>query len=129
MTVHSVDDPAIMGHPNEFSQAILNILLHARDAFKERSISCRQIEIRIFPEDETAVVTIGDNAGGIPEEIMDKIFDPYFTTRGPEQGTGIGLYMTKMIIVKNIPGKLSVRNTEKGAEFRIEVGKVAPRQH
>ncbi|ACH39131.1 sensor ATPase, GAF domain-containing [Citrifermentans bemidjiense Bem] len=129
VTVHSVDDPAIMGHPNEFSQAILNILFNARDAFKERSISCRQIEIRIFLEDETAVVTIGDNAGGIPEEIMDKIFDPYFTTRGPEQGTGIGLYMTKMIIEKNIPGKLSVRNTEKGAEFRIEVGKVASRQH
>ena len=67
------------------------------------------------------MVTIRDNAGGIEESILEKIFDPYFTTRGPEQGTGLGLYMSKMIIEKNIPGTLSVRNREKGAEFRIDV--------
>jgi signal transduction histidine kinase len=124
-----VDDPVIMGHPNEFSQAILNILFNARDAFKDRKTASPQVEIRIYPEGEACVVTVADNAGGIPEEIMEKIFDPYFTTRGPEQGTGIGLYMTKMIIEKNIPGKLLVRNTEEGAEFRIEVTRVAPGAH
>jgi two-component system, NtrC family, C4-dicarboxylate transport sensor histidine kinase DctB len=67
------------------------------------------------------VITISDNAGGIPEAIIGKIFDPYFTTRGPEKGTGIGLYMSKIIIEKNIPGHLSVRNTGEGAQFRIEV--------
>jgi len=122
MTVSTADDPVIFGHPNEFSQVILNILFNARDAFlaggAERE---RSIEIKIFQSGERAVVTLTDNAGGIPEQILDKIFDPYFTTRGPEQGTGIGLYMSKIIIEKNIPGRLSVRNTQEGAEFRIEV--------
>ena len=67
------------------------------------------------------MLTIADNAGGIPEEIMDKIFDPYFTTKGPDKGTGIGLFMSKTIIEKNMNGTLGVRNTEQGAEFRIEV--------
>ena len=121
VTVNSAHDPVITGHPNEFSQAVLNILFNARDAFLDRNIETREIDIEILREGETAVVTIQDNAGGIPEAILDKIFDPYFTTRGPEQGTGIGLYMSKMIIEKNIPGKLSARNRERGAEFRIQV--------
>jgi len=121
VTVSSPGDPFIYGHPNEFSQAVLNILFNARDAFLDRKIQLREIVIDIFQEGDSAVVTIADNAGGIPEAILDKIFDPYFTTRGPEQGTGIGLYMSKMIIEKNIPGKLSARNREGGAEFRIEV--------
>jgi C4-dicarboxylate-specific signal transduction histidine kinase len=62
-----------------------------------------------------------DNAGGIPEEIITKVFDPYFTTKGPQQGTGVGLFMSKNIIEKNMGGRLSVRNTATGAEFRIEV--------
>jgi two-component system, NtrC family, C4-dicarboxylate transport sensor histidine kinase DctB len=101
---------------------ILNILLNARDAFLARKDdNPRLIAIEMFSEGGRAVVTIADNAGGIPEEILDKIFDPYFTTRGPDQGTGIGLYMSKIIIEKNIPGRLSARNTAEGAEFRIEV--------
>lgn len=121
VTVRSPGDPVITGHPNEFSQAVLNILFNARDAFLERKVLERKIEIDIFEEGSQAVVTIADNAGGIPEAILDKIFDPYFTTRGPEQGTGIGLYMSKMIIEKNIPGRLSVHNNEGGAVFRIQV--------
>jgi signal transduction histidine kinase len=68
-----------------------------------------------------AVVTIADNAGGIPEEILNKIFDPYFTTKGPQKGTGVGLFMSKAIIETNMGGELAVRNTTDGAEFRIEV--------
>ena len=122
ITVNSAGDPVIFGHPNEFSQVILNLLFNARDAFlagqEERA---RLIAIEISRQGDRAVVTLADNAGGIPEAIIDKIFDPYFTTRGPEQGTGIGLYMSKIIIEKNIPGRLSVRNSGEGAEFRIEV--------
>jgi len=66
-------------------------------------------------------VTINDNAGGIQEEILEKIFDPYFTTKGPQTGTGIGLFMSKAIIEKNMGGNLSVRNLNGGAEFRIEM--------
>jgi signal transduction histidine kinase len=69
-----------------------------------------------------AVISIADNAGGIPEEIINKVFDPYFTTKGPQQGTGVGLFMSKTIIEKNMGGTLVVRNTDIGAEFKIEVG-------
>jgi len=122
ITVTAAGEPVINGHPNEFSQVILNILFNARDAFLARKDDRpRAIAIEIFSEGGRGVVTVADNAGGIPEEILDKIFDPYFTTRGPNQGTGIGLYMSKIIIEKNMPGRLSVRNTAEGAEFRIEV--------
>ena len=67
------------------------------------------------------MVTIADNAGGIPEEIIGKIFEPYFTTKGPDRGTGLGLFMSKNIIEKSMNGRLTVRNTDEGAEFRIEV--------
>ncbi|MBU5637534.1 GAF domain-containing protein [Geomonas sp. Red69] len=113
-------DPVITGHPNEFSQAILNILFNARDAFLDRRIERREIRVAVFEEQGRSVVTVRDNAGGIPEGILEKIFAPYFTTRGPERGTGIGLYMSKMIIEKNIPGRLTARNVAGGAEFRIE---------
>jgi len=122
ISVHSTDDPVVFGHPNEFSQVILNILFNARDAFLAgKAGGPREIAIRVFQQEQRAVVTISDNAGGIPEAILEKIFDPYFTTRGPEQGTGIGLYMSKIIIEKNIPGRLTARNNAGGAEFRIEV--------
>ena len=120
------DEPVIYGHPNEFSQVILNILFNARDAFVERKLADRQVLIRVFREGKASVVTIADNAGGIPEAIVERIFDPYFTTRGPDQGTGIGLYMSKIIIEKNVPGRLSVQNVGPGAEFRIEVPDVGP---
>ena len=66
------------------------------------------------------MVTISDNAGGIPDDIIHKVFDPYFTTKGPKHGTGVGLFMSKAIIEKNMGGRLTVRNTGEGAEFRIE---------
>jgi PAS domain S-box-containing protein len=114
-------DPVIEGYPNEFSQVLLNILINARDALLERQVATPRVVITVGTEGGRAVVTVADNAGGIPEEIMDKIFDPYFTTKGPQAGTGVGLFMSKTIIEKNMGGKLSVRNRESGAEFRIEV--------
>ena len=120
VSVSASAEPHIVGHPNEFSQVVLNILFNARDAFLDREVTEREVVIGLSEEGSLAVVTITDNAGGIDEAIIGKIFDPYFTTRGPEQGTGIGLYMSKIIIEKNIPGRLTVRNTSKGAQFRIE---------
>jgi PAS domain S-box-containing protein len=119
--VSSSGNPQIQGYPNEYSQVLLNIMLNARDAFNERGIEKRRIEVRFAEEDGRAVVTIADNAGGIPEEILDRIFDPYFTTKGPDKGTGVGLYMSKSIIEKNMNGRLTARNRENGAQFRIEV--------
>lgn len=119
--VETETDPVVNGYPNEFSQVLLNILLNARDALTERRIGNPKVVIRLAAERETAVVTLSDNAGGIPDDIMDKIFDPYFTTKGPEHGTGVGLFMSKGIIEKNMGGRLTARNNENGAEFRIEV--------
>lgn len=116
-----LDNPVINGYQNEFSQVFLNILNNARDAIVERDIPDARITITISRIGGYAVITVADNAGGIPEEIIGKIFDPYFTTKGPQIGTGIGLFMSKTIIEKNMGGKLTARNTGNGAEFRIEV--------
>ena len=117
---HAGANPALKGFPNEYSQVLLNILSNARDALQEKRRGGATIVIAIGMEEGRAVVTISDNAGGIPEEFMDRIFEPYFTTKGPDKGTGVGLFMSKTIIEKNMNGRLTVRNTENGAEFRIE---------
>lgn len=114
-------NPVINGYQNEFAQVVLNILVNAKDAIIERGISDARIIITVGSEAGCTVVTIADNAGGIPEEIINKVFDPYFTTKGPQYGTGIGLFMSKTIIEKNMDGRLTVQNTDTGAEFRIEV--------
>lgn len=95
--------------------------MNSRDAMLKHKIGAGRIAIRNFDDKGRPVVTITDNAGGIDENIIDKIFDPYFTTKGPEKGTGIGLFMSKSIIEKNMGGKLTVHNSESGAEFRIAI--------
>jgi len=121
IAVHPEGDQMTSGYPNEYAQVILNILMNARDALVERNTDNSLISIHTFTKEGTSVVTITDNASGIADEIIDKIFDPYFTTKGPDKGTGIGLFMSKAIIEKNMGGRLTVRNTGSGAEFRIEV--------
>jgi PAS domain S-box-containing protein len=119
--VHADPEVFAYGCPNEFSQVILNILVNAKDAVLDRKVESPRVVLRLFRENGRAVLTISDNAGGVPPEIIDRIFDPYFTTKGPDRGTGIGLFMSRTIVEKNMNGTLSVRNTEQGAEFRIEV--------
>jgi signal transduction histidine kinase len=119
--VETDGDPVINGFPNEFSQVIMNIILNARDALIESGVEPGTIRIRAGQTDDRVYVTISDNAGGIPEEIMDRIFEPYFTTKGPDRGTGIGLFMAKTIIEQNHGGTLHACNSRGGAEFRIEI--------
>jgi signal transduction histidine kinase len=116
-------DPGLsaIGYPKEYAQVLLNIMTNARDVFMERRTEKPRLEIKAFAEDTKAVVTITDNAGGIPDAIIDKVFDFYFTTRESSGGTGVGLYMSKNIIEKNMAGKLSVVNVDCGAQFRIEL--------
>jgi len=113
--------PAITGHPNEFSQVLLNIMNNAMDAFAETRCPNPQIKVEISSRNDRAVVTIADNAGGIAAEIIGRIFEPYFTTKEQGKGTGIGLFMAKNIVEKSMNGSLTARNTGDGAEFRIEV--------
>ena len=114
-------NPEIRGYPNELSQVLLNILLNAKDAFGERKTCGARISIWSGIKDGMAVVTITDNAGGIDEGIIDKIFDAFFTTKGAGNGTGVGLFMSKIIIEKHMGGRLTVCNVGSGAEFRIEI--------
>ena len=114
-------DLRITGYPNEFIQVVMNILYNARDILLEREISNPQIEIMVTQENGTTVTTIRDNGGGIAPQALPHIFEPYFSTKGPDKGTGIGLYMSKNIIEKNMGGSLSAHNWKEGAEFRIEL--------
>ena len=107
----------IYGYKTEFSQVILNIINNAIDILKERNIENKKIWIRI----DGKRIEIEDNAGGIPDNIKDKIFEPYFTTKFQSQGTGIGLYMSRVIITQHFNGKLYAYNSKNGAVFVIEV--------
>ncbi|PKN12416.1 MAG: hypothetical protein CVU69_08000 [Deltaproteobacteria bacterium HGW-Deltaproteobacteria-4] len=113
------DEVTAIGYPNEYAQVLLNIISNARETCIERRVAAPCLFIRIFWENERSVVSIRDNCGGIPDDILPRIFDPYFTTRGPERGTGIGLYMAKVIIEQNMGGSLTAGNIDHGAEFRI----------
>lgn len=115
------DDLLAFGFPNEFSQVLINIIGNAKETFRERATSEPLIRIQGCREEKRAVVTITDNAGGISEQIIDKIFEPYFTTREFGNGTGLGLYMSKTIVEKNMDGKLTAFNIEGGACFRIVI--------
>ena len=110
----------ISGYQNEFIQVIINLLNNAKDAIitKKRKIGYINIEVT-RSEEKNALITISDNGGGISDDIIEKIFDPYFTTKFKSQGTGIGLYMSKMIIDKSMLGKLDAKNSDEGAVFKI----------
>jgi len=108
---------------NEYEQVILNIINNAKDVLIEKKIENPYIKIDAYEEDDYVVLTIEDNGGGVLVEPKGKIFEPYFTTKEDSHGTGIGLYMSKIIIDKNMKGKLRVRNTNVGAKFAIFVPK------
>ncbi len=120
------------GMPSELSQVFLNILNNAKDATISNHIEDKYVHISSAIEDDNNVIYIQDNAGGIPSDIIDKVFDPYFTTKHQSQGTGIGLYMSKDIVEKHMQGKISVKNMNttidnrsySGACFKISLPKV-----
>ena len=111
----------INGYPGAYGQVVMNLLTNAKDSFVERGVTDAVITVHAWEEKGRAVATITDNAGGIQEEILPRIFDAYFTTKELGKGTGVGLFLAKIIIEKNMGGRLQVRNVGAGAEFRIEV--------
>ena len=108
---------------NEYEQVLLNIITNAKDILIEKKIENPFIKITAYEEEEYVVMFIEDNGGGVTVEPKGKIFEPYFTTRADNDGTGIGLYMSKIIVDKNMKGRLRVRNTSLGAKFGIFVPK------
>ncbi|PUE67669.1 sensor histidine kinase [Arcobacter lacus] len=117
----SSDELEFHGFPNEFSQVILNILTNAKDAIIENKILNPLVIVETKIENDNICISIKDNANGIDENIVNKIFEPYFTTKDEGKGTGIGLYMSKIIIENNMNGKIEVYNLEKGANFIIKL--------
>ena len=113
------DNFVLNGYPNEVTQALVNIINNAKDVFKERKIKDPIIKISTFIDNKKKIITIEDNAGGINILPIEKIFEPYFSTKHASVGTGIGLYMTKVIIEKNNNGKIDIRNSQNGAVFTI----------
>jgi signal transduction histidine kinase len=112
---------SINGFNNELSQVFLNIINNSTDALTSNEVENKLIKIKMSAKNDKIIISISDNAGGIPENIMERIFDSYFTTKGEKNGTGLGLYMSKMIIEKHHDGKLSVENIDEGACFRLEI--------
>ncbi len=113
------DNIKINSHKNEFKQVVLNLINNAKDAILEKKVKGK-IDIEIIQESHIIRVYFRDNAGGISEDVILRIFEPYFTTKEQGKGTGVGLYMSKAIIEDNMGGKMSVKNMKEGAEFKIE---------
>ncbi len=97
----------------------MNIIKNANDAILEHTITNGKISIVAYEKDGMYHITVEDNAGGIKSDIIPKIFDPYFSTKHEKNGTGLGLYMSKMIIEQHCHGSLVVENTDDGAKFTI----------
>lgn len=105
--------------PGEMKQVLLNLIKNSEDALIEKGIKSPKIKIITENDDTQHSVIVSDNAGGIPEEIIDKIYEPYFSTKLEREGTGLGLYMSKKIIEEHCGGKLETKSSDEGATFTI----------
>ncbi|HLD23915.1 MAG TPA: HAMP domain-containing sensor histidine kinase, partial [Sulfuricurvum sp.] len=110
----------ISSYKKELAHILINIIANARDAYEGLHLNVKTITISLTQSEEnTLVLSVRDSAGGVNPENIDKIFDPYFTTKEQGKGTGIGLYMSKRIVQEILHGSIEVANTDEGAEFFI----------
>ncbi|EDZ62119.1 multi-sensor signal transduction histidine kinase [Sulfurimonas gotlandica GD1] len=111
----------VYAYPRELMQVFVNIINNAKDALSFKNKKNSIIDIEVY-EDETYINTkICDNGGGIDADILSKVFDPYFSTKDEKTGTGLGLYMSKMIIEKHLNGVIEVYSSNKGACFTVKL--------
>ncbi len=108
-------------YPNELRQVILNLIKNAEDILVEKQVETPCINIKTFDDETNSYLVIKDNGGGIPEGIITKIFDPYFSTKMEKDGTGLGLYMSKIIIEEHCGGKIEAYNENEGAVFKVTI--------
>ena len=127
--ISDIDDIKVFGVDNELVQVFMNILNNAKDALLESQHEKKLIFVSIKRVEDRVEIQIKDNANGIPKEILEKVFEPYFTTKHKSQGTGIGLYMSQEIVTKQFSGMIRVQNCEyffedekySGAQFEISL--------
>ncbi len=113
-------DFEILSYPNELGQVLLNIITNAKDALLlKKKEENREIQVTLFQRNKHIVISIKDNAYGIDQEIIDKIFNPYFSTKTKKNGTGLGLYISKSIIEGHMGGELSIESSSEGSTFEI----------
>ncbi len=115
------EDIKVLGIANELSQVIINLMKNSKDAFVHNAILIREIHIRTYQEKGFGVIEIEDNAGGIKEKDIDRIFEPYFTTKHTSQGTGLGLFMSKMICEQGLNGSIDVKSKKGRTTFSIKI--------
>ena len=115
--VEAQADVFLFGYSNEYAQVLLNLLSNARQAIEGSRVTPGRVTLRIEERDGLGCLTVRDNGGGIPAELLDRVFDPYFSTK--PGGTGIGLYLSRQLAEKSLGGRLEVRNVEGGAEFAL----------
>ncbi|MBF0608085.1 MAG: hybrid sensor histidine kinase/response regulator [Magnetococcales bacterium] len=119
--VDVVENHTLTGCRTKLIEALSQIINNARDALMENRQTDRQINICLLTAQNRPVITVQDNGGGISEPLLEKIFEPYQTSKGPKSGTGLGLYIARQFIELDMGGGLTARNTDGGAEFRIEL--------
>jgi signal transduction histidine kinase len=107
-------------YANELIQVFMNIINNAKDAFLSNNIDNATIDIKCYDDGKDIIIDIMDNAGGIPSDIIENLFNPYFSTKG-QDGTGLGLYMSKIIIEEHSNGKITAKNSDIGAIFTIKI--------
>jgi two-component system, NtrC family, C4-dicarboxylate transport sensor histidine kinase DctB len=115
------NDVVAFGYSNELLQVIINILQNARDSIVLNSPGDRKIHLRTFTENSSSFLEIFNTGPLIPAEHMIRLFDPYFTTKDDDNATGLGLYIAKTIIEKNMNGRISCFNQDDGVRFVLEL--------
>jgi len=106
-------------HKNEVLQVLVNMLKNSKEAFVREGKKSRKVTLGLKEDEKEIIIFVLDNAGGVKEENLEKIFDPYFSTKDEKNGTGVGLYMAKMIIQEHNNGKIRVKNQDDGVKFEI----------
>lgn len=121
VSVDSSTGGRVYGYANEFMHAVLNIINNAKDAIMTSDTVNKTIDIHVYEKANMCVLTVHDHAGGIEQDILGRLFDPYVTTKGDSCGTGIGLYLCKTIIVEHMGGELTAQNENDGALFQVSL--------
>jgi C4-dicarboxylate-specific signal transduction histidine kinase len=122
LEINFENDFSLKGVEMELTQVLMNLVTNSIQAFQDRNIEDRKIIIEVYSKDDKNYLTLADNAGGIDEENLEKVFDPYYTTKA--EGTGIGLYMVKLVVKNSFEGNLTLENSNVGVKFIMEFDKI-----